>query len=156
MTDIKAGRKTESSAPAVNKVETAAEPEDAGKGTDWTSLQASLKLSGAARELARNLQLESAENDRWKFLVPDTLEHLGSKSVVQSLQTALSDCLGHAVMLDLHTATKPLQSVAAATEAAEVSRMSEAERSINEDATVKQMREKFGAKIVPDTIQPIQ
>jgi len=111
-------------APADNAVES---------GTDWTSLQASLKLSGAARELARNLQLESSENNRWRFLVPDTLQHLGSKSVVQSLQTALSDRLGHAVMLDLHTATKPLQSVAAAAEAVEVSRMSEAERSISED-----------------------
>ncbi len=59
-------------------------------------------------------------------------------------------------MLDLHTATKPLQSVAAAAKSAEVSRMSEAERSINEDPTVKQIREKFGAKIVPDSVQPIQ
>jgi len=134
-------------APADNAVES---------GTDWTSLQASLKLSGAARELARNLQLESSENNRWRFLVPDTLQHLGSKSVVQSLQTALSDRLGHAVMLDLHTATKPLQSVAAAAESVEVSRMSEAERSISEDPTVKQIREKFGAKIVPDSVQPIQ
>jgi hypothetical protein len=68
----------------------------------------------------------------------------------------LSDRLGHSVMLDLHTASKPLQSVATAAEEAEVSRMSEAERAINEDETVKQMREKFGAKIVPDSVQPIQ
>jgi len=124
--------------------------------TDWNSLQSSLKLSGAARELARNLELESTESDRWRFLVPDTLRHLGSESVIQSLQTALSERLGHAVMLDLHTATEPLQSVAAATEAAEVIRMSEAERAIEEDPTVQQIKEKFGAKIIPDTIQPMQ
>lgn len=124
--------------------------------TDWNTLQSSLKLAGAARELARNLQLESADNNRWKFLVPDTLRHLGSEKVVGDLQTALSERLGHAVMLDLHTASEPLESVAAATEAAEVSRMSEAERAINEDSTVQQIREKFGAKTVPDSIQPIQ
>lgn len=124
--------------------------------TDWNSLQSSLELSGAARELARNLELESTDSDRWRFLVPDTLRHLGSESVIQSLQTALSDRLGHAVMLDLHTATEPLQSVAAATKAAEVKRMSEAERAIEDDPTVQQMKEKFGAKIIPDTIQPIQ
>jgi DNA polymerase-3 subunit gamma/tau len=156
MAGPKTGSKVKPSAAAAHKAETVAEPEAAAQGTDWTSLQTSLELSGAARELARNLQLESSENDRWKFLVPDTLEHLGSKSVVQSLQTALSDRLGHAVMLDLHTASKPLQSVATAAEEAEVSRMSEAERAINEDETVKQMREKFGAKIVPDSVQPIQ
>ena len=156
MTTSKSVNKVKPPSPASNTVETADEPESAEAGTDWTSLQASLKLSGAARELARNLQLESSENNRWKFLVPDTLEHLGSKSVVQSLQTALSARLGHPVMLDLHTANKPLQSVAAAAEAAEVSRMSEAERAINDDPTVKQIREKFAAKIVPDSIQPIQ
>lgn len=156
MSSPESGNKANASVPATNTVETAVETESTEAGTDWTSLQASLKLSGAAREFARNLQLESSENNRWKFLVPDTLEHLGSKSVVQSLQTALSDCLGHAVMLDLHTESKPLKSVAAAAEAAEVSRISEAERAINEDPTVKQIREKFGAKIVPDSIQPIQ
>jgi len=156
MSSSKSGNKVKPSAPATSTVETAVETESAEAGTDWTSLQASLKLSGAARELARNLQLESSENDRWKFLVPDTLEHLGSKSVVQSLQTALSDRLGHSVMLDLHTASKPLQSVAAAAEAAEVTRMSEAERASNDDPTVKQIKDKFGAKIVPDSIQPIQ
>jgi len=124
--------------------------------TDWSTFQSSLKLSGAARELARNLQLESTDNERWKFLVPDTLKHLGSESVVQSLQSALSDRLGHTVMLDLHTASKPLQSVAAATKAAELNRMSEAERAIDEDSTVQEIKEKFEAKIVPDSIQPIQ
>ncbi len=142
--------------PAGAGAETAAAPASQAATTDWSSLQSSLKLSGAAREFARNLQLESAHHDRWKFLVPDTLQHLGSRSVVQSLQTALSDRLGHAVMLDLHTASEPLQSVAAAAAAAEVNRISEAERAISEDPTVKQIREKFGAKIVPDSIQPLQ
>ena len=158
---VGAGTKTTSApdqavAPADNAAEIFAAPESRESGADWTSLQASLKLSGAAREFARNLQLESADNDCWKFLVPDTLQHLGSRSVVQSLQTALSDRLGHAVMLDLHTASEPLQSVAAAAEATEMNRMSEAERAINEDPTVKQMKEKFAAKIVPDSVQPLQ
>jgi DNA polymerase-3 subunit gamma/tau len=122
----------------------------------WSSLQASLDLSGAVREFARNLQFESADEDRWRFLVPDTLQHLGSRSVVQSLQSALSSRLGHAVMLDLHTASEPVKSVAAATERAEINLMSEAERAIDQDSTVQEIKEKFGAKIIPDSIQPIQ
>ena len=124
--------------------------------TDWSSLQESLDLSGAAREFARNLQLESAGRVRWKFLVPDTLQHLGSESVVQSLQSALSERLGHAVMLDLHTATEPLDSVAAVVERNEISRISDAERAIDEDATVREIKQKFGAIIVPDSVQPLQ
>ncbi|NOR20808.1 MAG: DNA polymerase III subunit gamma/tau [Xanthomonadales bacterium] len=123
---------------------------------DWSSLQNSLELSGAARELARNLQLESAGQVRWRFLVPDTLQHLGSESVVQNLQTALSARLGHAVMLDLHTASEPVDSVAAAAERTEINRMSDAERAIEEDPTVQEIKKKFGAKTLPNSIQPLQ
>jgi len=123
---------------------------------DWSVLQDSLDLTGVVREFARNLQLESADDKRWRFLVPETLRHLGSDAVVQSLQSALSDRLGHTVMLDVHSASEPVKSVAAATERAEINRMSEAERSIDEDSTVREIKEKFGATLVPDSIQPIQ
>jgi len=123
---------------------------------DWSSLQDRLDLSGAVREFARQIQLESIDKNRWKFLVPDSLQHLGSKSVVQSLKTALSSHLGQEVMLDLHGASEPLQSVAATETQAEVKRMSDAERAIEEDPTVQEIKQAFGAKIVPDSIQPIQ
>ena len=140
-------------APASEPVVAAASDEP---GQDWPGLQGKLGLSGAAREFARNLQLESADDKCWKFLVPDTLEHLGSKSVVQSLQSVLSSHLGHEVRLDLHTANGPVKSVAAAKVSAEVNRMGEAQRAIDDDSTVQDIKEKFGAKIVPDSIQPLQ
>jgi hypothetical protein len=59
-------------------------------------------------------------------------------------------------MLDVHTATDPLESVAAATERAENNRMSEAERAINEDPTVREIKNEFDATVVPDSIQPTQ
>jgi len=123
---------------------------------DWSSLQTNLELSGAAREFARNIQLESVNNNHWKFLVPDTLQLLGSENVVQSLQSALSSRLGHRVKLDLHKASEPVKSVAADAHRAEINRMSEAERAIEEDPTVQDIKKKFGAKIVPDSIQPLQ
>jgi len=122
----------------------------------WTSLQTRLDLTGAVREFARQIQLESIDRHKWKFLVPDTLQHLGSDSVVQGLKTALASHLGHEVKLDLHGASEPLKSVAAAATRAEVKRMSEAERAIEEDPTVQELKKEFGAKIVPDSIQPIQ
>jgi len=123
---------------------------------DWSSLQTNLELSGAAREFARNIQLESADENSWKFLVPDTLLHLGSQSVVESLQSALSDRLGHPVKLDLHKASEPVKSVAAEAHRVELDRMSEAERTIEEDSTVQDIKKEFGARVVPDSIQPLQ
>jgi len=119
-------------------------------------LHNNLELSGAAREFARIIQLESVEENRCKFLMRDTLKDLGSSSVVQSLESALSSRLGHPVELDLHKASKPVKSVAAAAQRAEINRMSEAERAIDEDSTVQDIKKKFGAKIVPDSIQPLQ
>jgi DNA polymerase-3 subunit gamma/tau len=148
--------KAESPMPKASAEPDDRQSEDRQPEQDWSRLQDSLELTGAARELARNLQLESAGKVSWKFLVPETLEHLGSESVVQSLQSALSDRLGHAVSLDLHTASDPVESVAAAAELTETNRMSEAARAIEDDSTVQEIKEKFGAKIIPDSIQPLQ
>ena len=131
-------------------------PVESDPSHDWSSLQSNLELSGAAREFARNIQLKSAEENSWKFLVPDTLLHLGSQSVIESLQSALSERLGHPVKLDLHKASEPVKSVAAAAHRAERDRMSEAERTIEEDSTVQDIKKEFGAKVVPDSIQPLQ
>jgi len=131
-------------------------PVESDPAQDWSSLQTNLELSGAAREFARNIQLESVAENNWKFLVPDTLLQLGSQSVVQSLQSALADRLGHPVKLDLHKASETVKSVAAAAHRAELDRISEAERMIEEDSTVQDIKKKFGAKIVPDSIQPLQ
>jgi DNA polymerase-3 subunit gamma/tau len=131
-------------------------PVESDPSHDWSSLQTNLELSGAAREFARNIQLESADENSWKFLVPDTLLHLGSQSVIESLQSALSERLGHPVKLDLHKASEPVKSVAAAAHRTELDRMSEAERTIEEDSTVQDIKKEFGAKVVPDSIQPLQ
>ena len=131
-------------------------PVESDPSHDWSSLQTNLELSGAAREFARNIQLESADENSWKFLVPDTLLHLGSQSVIESLQSALSERLGHPVKLDLHKASEPVKSVAAAAHRSELDRMSEAERTIEEDSTVQDIKKEFGAKVVPDSIQPLQ
>lgn len=122
----------------------------------WPDLQAGLNLSGAARELARNIQLQSTDQHNWKFLLPETLEHLGSKSVIQSVQSAIATHLGHAVSLEIHIASSPVQSLAATSEQLEKSRINEAERAIEEDVTVQEIKKKFGAKIVPDSVHPLQ
>ena len=154
----RAGSDFTGSIPAAVDTETAPEVKtsDPQDTADWNSLQTSLNLSGPARELARNMQLKSADGKNWQFLVPDTLRELGSESVVASLQSALSERVGHPVLLDLHTASEPVQSVATQMQEAELSRMSDAERAIADDPTVQQLKDKFAATIIADSIQPIQ
>ncbi len=124
---------------------------------DWLALAGSLKLSGPVRELARNVHLRSRSDDRWEFAIAASLRHLGSATCVDRLSQALSDQLGHAVMIrliddegaDLHTQAK-------LDEQQLNIRMTDAERAINEDPVIKSLKERFGARIIENSIQPVQ
>ena len=131
-------------------------PPASGGLPDWSDMQEGLSLTGAAREFARNIQLESNGDNRWRYLVPETLKSLGTESVLRDLRSALSEHLGEQVTLEVHTATGPVKSVAAEVERNEISKMTDAERSIDEDPTVQELKSRFDAKIIPDSIQPLQ
>ena len=86
--------------PARVQEEAASEP-SRRDDEDWIELSRRLQLSGQARELARNLQLRSREQDRWEFVIAHSLRHLGSAACVERLSRALSDQLGHEVRVCL-------------------------------------------------------
>jgi len=123
---------------------------------DWHGLLPRLELSGPVKELARNIQLESKEGDRWQFLIPENVRHLGSETMVQKLQSALSTQLGHPVNLALHAANEPVITPAVVGEKASRLRMSEAEKAIEDDPTVQALKARFGAEVIEDSIQPLQ
>ncbi len=123
---------------------------------DWEQLLQRLELSGPVRELARNIQLKSRQEGKWHFLIPDSATSLASKPMVRKLQTELSSQLGHQVDLALQTAKEPVTTPAVVSEQASVKRMSEAERAIEEDPTIRELKDQLGARIVEDSIQPLQ
>jgi DNA polymerase-3 subunit gamma/tau len=130
--------------------------ENSMDGDEWHGLLAQLDLTGPVKELARNIQLESRSGDRWRFLIPDEVRHLGSESVVQKLRNALTSRLGHPVVLALHTATQPVVTPAVVHENATRERLSEAEQAIDNDPTVRALKERMDARIVEDSVQPLQ
>jgi DNA polymerase-3 subunit gamma/tau len=129
----------------------------AAAGSDWISILKGLKLSGQARELARNVQLKARSDDRWDFAIAPSLRHLGSESCVSSLSQAISARLGHQVNVRIvdNEATE-LRTAAAIEEQKVRQSMSEAEKAINDDPTVKALKDQMGAQLVEDSIQPLQ
>jgi len=123
---------------------------------DWEGILPTLNLQGPVRELARNIQLESKNGDKWQFLIPDTVRHLGSDTMVQKLQTALSSRLGHDVNLAVHTANEAVVTPAVLGEKATRQRMNEAEKAIEQDPTIQSLKERLGAEVLEDSIQPLQ
>jgi DNA polymerase-3 subunit gamma/tau len=143
------------SMPPVDRPQTArtSSPADA----DWMSLQGDLEISGQVRELARNVQLQSRSDDRWDFVITSSLKHLGSPNCINRLGQAISQKVGHTVAINLIDSDgKELITAAALDQHKTLKNMSEAEKAINEDPTVKALKEQLGARIVEDSIQPLQ
>ncbi len=125
--------------------------------SDWVTLLSELNLSGQARELARNVQLKTRSDDHWDFVIAPSLRYLRSDSCVSSLSQAISDQLGHPVNVRIVDEESTEMRTAAAIEEQKVrERMSEAEKAINDDPTVKALKEQMGAQLVEDSIQPLQ
>jgi len=126
-------------------------------GADWVSLLEHLNLSGQVRELARNVQLKSRSDDRWDFIIAPALRYLGSESCVSRLGQAISDRVGHAVNIRILDEENTELATAATLDEQKVRQtMSEAEKAINDDPTVKALKEQMGAQLVEDSIQPLQ
>ncbi len=124
---------------------------------DWISLARKLNLNGSVRELARNVHLRSRNEDQWEFVIAHSLKHLGSETSVNRLRQAISDQLGHPVMIRLtDTEDVGLPTAAKLEEQQLHTKLSDAERAIDEDPTVRALKDQFGARIVEDSIQPLQ
>ncbi|MDT8320593.1 MAG: DNA polymerase III subunit gamma/tau [Xanthomonadales bacterium] len=140
----------------------ACKPSEASRATtaapaDWVGLLNRLDISGQVRELARNVQLKARAEDQWEFVIASSLRHLGSENCIDRLSQAISDQVGRPVRVRLleERATE-LQTAAALEEQQLRQSMSEAEKAINDDPTVKALKEQMGAQLVEDSIQPLQ
>ena len=129
---------------------------DTGSG-EWADLLDRLELSGQVRELARNVELKARSEDRWDFLIAPALRHLGSRNCVNRLSEAISDCMGHRVRVRIIDQEQGELRTAAALEQQQINHSrSEAENAIREDPTVRALQERMGARLVEDSIQPLQ
>ncbi|MEE4173868.1 MAG: DNA polymerase III subunit gamma/tau [Xanthomonadales bacterium] len=150
---VKASAKESAAAP----VATPAEPLDrGGEAPDWHRVYDALELAGPVRELARNLHLDSCRDGRWRFHIPEDLKYLGSDALVQQLQSAMRAQLGQAVEVAVKPVRQVVASPAAASEAMDLRQRSDAEIAIDQDPTVRALKERFGARIDEDSIQPLQ
>jgi DNA polymerase-3 subunit gamma/tau len=123
---------------------------------DWHQVYDSLELAGPVRELARNLHLDSCNGGRWRFLIAEDLKYLGSDKLVRQLQSAMSAQLGQAVEVAVQPVQQVLASPAATSEAMDLRQKSDAEVAIDQDPTIRALKERFGARIEEDSIQPLQ
>jgi DNA polymerase-3 subunit gamma/tau len=114
-------------------------------------------LNGPVRELARNVHLRSTQGNQWEFAIAHSLMHLGSENCISRLNLAISEHLGHPIVLRLVESDGADLPTLARLEALQLrTRLSDAERAIQDDPVVQALKEQLGARIIDESIQPLQ
>jgi DNA polymerase III subunit gamma/tau len=145
--DVKAPPRT-SSAPAAPK----ATP--AGKGASaWPELVQQLALTGAARELARNAELQRRDGNAFELLVPKGKAYLAERIYTDKLKAALAEHLGAVPTLKVAVGDTNGNTVAAIETGEREARRAAAAQSVQSDGFVKDLVNLFDAKVVDSSIK---
>jgi DNA polymerase-3 subunit gamma/tau len=120
---------------------------------DWAALVDELDLKGLARELARQSEWIRTEGRIFYLRVANAA--LTQPAQVDKLAEALSQRLGTAVKVRTEVGSVR-QTVAARDDASAQQRQQEAEQAFMNAPLVKTLIEKYGAKVVPGSIKPLE
>ena len=120
---------------------------------DWAELVGKLQVAGAARELARNAELDSHEGNTFKLVVPKSKAYLAEKSYQDKLKAALERQFGAAVSVKVAVGEIKGKTVASIEAHERDSRRAAAARSVQSDRFVQDLVEICDAKVIDSTIQ---
>ncbi len=138
---------TPASAPAATPAAATAPP------SDWADIVPRLNLQGLARQLAAHCALVSRERGKIKLRLDPEGEHLKTPALQEKLTQALSTLFGETLKLEFSMGGDVITPARQQKAAAE-DRVQQARQSIEADASVRAMREVFGATVQPDSIRP--
>ncbi len=114
-----------------------------------------LRLHGIARELAVNCSLKAREGDVLHLMLAPAHASLRNARLEQRLQDSLSAHLGKPVKLAFTVAAPEAETPALMKERVSQDRMRAAQDAIAQDGNVKTLQEMFEARVVPESVQPL-
>jgi len=122
---------------------------------DWRSFAESLK-PGFCKTLAQNCALISHDETSLSLQVPQSQKHLLQYQEV--LKTALKEHFGTALKIKIEAgaADNGIATPAAQISEEKATRQASAEESLRQDPFVQDMKEVFGATVIPSSIKPVQ
>jgi DNA polymerase-3 subunit gamma/tau len=119
----------------------------------WPELVQQLPVAGAARELARNAELQRREGSAFELVVPKAKAYLAERSYTDKLKSALEQHLGGAVTVKVNVGETNGSSAAAIEAGERDARRAAAAQSVQSDGFVKDLVNLFDAKVVDSTIK---
>ncbi|WP_290647921.1 DNA polymerase III subunit gamma/tau [Aquisalimonas sp.] len=145
----------ESPDPAPVAAEVNAAP--TGDVPPWHELLAGLGLTGMAQALAMQCSWQAYADGVVTLRLGEQHQSLRNKQLEQRIEAALADRLGAPVKLRIQAGGRTQEQNATPAERAEEARrrrQEAAELAIHEDPTVVDLQRRFGAEVIPGSIQP--
>lgn len=140
-----------------------APPKEFIKSTKWHEITPQLSLSGRSAELIKHCLLEHKESGMISLILDKSSEGLLADTIQEEMQTALSEYYGESLKLNI--VIDQVEAVGASikdeketpsrrTEREKNELQQQAEQNIESDPFVIELKNRFGAQIVPGSIHP--
>jgi len=134
-------------------------PTDEGSGTStlsWAEIIEELGLTGMARMLAQHSELVEQDADRLVLMVPEAHRHLLDKPYRDKLQAALEERFGRKLRVEFTLGQATGNTPAEREDQERQARQRTAIEAIDRDPFVRELVENFDARVVDESIRPLQ
>jgi DNA polymerase III subunit gamma/tau len=139
-------------APPPESQTTVALPTDVAQ---WPAYVASLKLPPIAAQLAAQTELKSISGNVLTLALPAMHRHLADKAYSDKLKHALDQATGRKWLLAFEVGAIAESSLAAQEKRSRAEKQAKAEAVFRDEPFVRDVLERFDAKIRPDSIKPV-
>jgi DNA polymerase III subunit gamma/tau len=121
----------------------------------WPAFVASLKLPPIAAQLAAQTELKSIAGTVLTLALPGAHKHLADKVYSDKLKIALEGATGRKWLLAFEVGAIADSSLAAQEKRARKAKQAETEAAFRDEPFVREVLERFDARIRPDSIKPV-
>jgi len=122
---------------------------------DWRAVIGQLGLQGAARQLAAHLSFAGLDGDVLRLILDARGQAMHTRQLEERVTQAVSRLLGRKLHLELEVSQGVIDTPARAEEREVQSRLEQARLSLDNDPTVRALKDRFGAVVQPDSIKPL-
>jgi DNA polymerase-3 subunit gamma/tau len=123
---------------------------------DWESMLARLNLQGMVREMAVNCVLSEYQDKTLRLMLDKAHAHLYSKALEERLLQAMQAQYGPDMRLSIAIGEPAAPTPAVRKKTLDDSRKQEAMAALEDDAGVRALKDLFDARIVPESVQPLE
>ncbi len=139
-------------APIVDAPRATARPAD-NTGT-WPEIIAALNIGGRTRELANNCVLDSIDDNVCRLLIDPGFQRVGTIAE-EKLRDALQKYYGKPLKLLITAQATQQMTPAVEMQKAREDKQQSAVDSINSDDNIQKLKDTFGARVMPGSIEPL-